>query len=136
MKLRQAIAHMQAAYIYASLSYCVRRQVGCVVVRDNRIISIGYNGTPAGEDNTCEAEDGSTKSCVIHAEDNALRKLERCGETAEGATLFVTTAPCKTCAEKIAAHNVSQVLYDDLYRNDDGIRYLQSVGIAIEQMTT
>jgi dCMP deaminase len=134
MNLRQAKAHMGAAYIYAALSYCNRRQVGCVIVKDNRIISIGYNGTPAGEDNRCEDDNDSTKSTVIHAEDNAIRKIKDT-ETGEGCILFVTTAPCPSCAEIIVNFGIKHVIYDDVYRLTDGIEYLKKHGVVVEQIT-
>ena len=126
---------MRAAEVYANLSYCQRRRVGCVVVRNDRIISIGYNGTPPGEDNTCEDEAGLTKPSVIHAEHNALLKLEREGETGLDATLFVTTAPCKTCAEKIVKHQIRQVFFNDSYHNEEGIEFLRQHGVDVQQLS-
>lgn len=136
MKERQAKAHIRAANVYADLSYCKRLKVGCVIVKDNRIISIGYNGTPAGADNVCEDEHGATKQEVIHAEDNALSKLDRsAGETAEGSTVFVTHAPCKPCAEKIVAAKVPLVIYEKSYRDTNGIQYLVQHGVVVQQLT-
>lgn len=134
MKLRQAKAHMEAAYVYAGLSYCNRRQVGCVIVKDDRIISIGYNGTPPGHDNCCEDDQGATKPEVIHAEHNAIKKLEQSPETGDGATLFVTTAPCLPCAEMIRKSGIRHVCYDEMYRTDEGIRYLRERGIVVEHL--
>lgn len=135
MKQRQIKAHMEAARVYAGLSYCERRKVGCVIVKDDRIVSIGYNGTPAGECNTCEGTDGQTLTHVIHAEDNALRKLVNEPETCKDSTMFVTTAPCFPCAEKIIAASIKHVYYDDIYRNDLGIQHLRNNGVTVEQLT-
>ena len=111
MKDKHARAHMKAAFVYAELSYCKRKQVGCLIVKDNNIISHGYNGTPSGEENCCEDEQGHSKPNVIHAEDNALRKLVRSHESSIDATVFVTAAPCKRCAEKLTDARVSKVYY-------------------------
>jgi dCMP deaminase len=135
MKQRQAKAHMRAAQVYADLSYCNRRKVGCVIVKNDRIISIGYNGTPPNADNTCEDEQGITKPDVIHAEHNAIKKLDLTTETGEGAVLFVTTAPCKACAERIHKFGIREVFYYDLYHNETGIEYLRSHGIAVQQLS-
>lgn len=134
MKPRQANAHMKAAYVYAALSYHLRRQVGCVIVKNDKIISIGYNGTPAGEDNNCEDENGRTKHSVIHAEDNALRKLDP-AEDLTDATMFITTAPCDLCCEKILAADLPHVVYDDIYRCTEYVKYLRDNGVLVEQLT-
>lgn len=143
MKTRQLQAHMQAAYVYAGLSYCVRRKVGCVIVKDDRIISIGYNGTKPGEDNTCEheivLESGErqlvTNPNVIHAEYNALKKLEGTAEVITDATmLFVTTVPCVACANKIVADGIRAVYYHDTYRKDDGLVYLLDHGVSVQMI--
>lgn len=143
MKNRQITAHMKAAKVYADLSYCNRRKVGCVIVKADRIISIGYNGTPPGEDNTCEDSNGITKPNVIHAEDNALRKLSREADasngnisecdTPSGATLFVTTAPCESCARLIIKAGIKKVFYS-VAKTVNGISLLISNGIAVEQL--
>jgi dCMP deaminase len=135
MKQKHAIAHMRAAYVYADLSYCKRRQVGCVIVKHNSIIAIGYNGTDPGEDNICEDENGDTKSCVRHAEDNALRKLTRSPNDANNSIMFVTTAPCRLCASRIVDAGVKKVFYVDVYRNEKGLEYLKHHGIEIEKLT-
>lgn len=133
MKEKFVIAHMRAAFVYAELSSCVRRKVGCVIVKNGTPIAIGYNGTPAGEDNCCEI-DNVTKPNVIHAEDNALRKLTKSSESAEGAVMFVTTVPCAPCASRIIDAGISKVYYVDVYRNADGIDYLQKRNIDVEQL--
>lgn len=133
LKSKEITAHMQAAYVYSALSYCNRRQVGCVLVKGGSIISIGYNGTPPGEENNCEDCDGLTKSTVTHAEENALRKLIKRTESSVGCHVFITTSPCLHCAEKLVDADVSCVYYDEMYKSDEGIRYLQNRGIKVIQ---
>lgn len=135
MKEKYIIAHMKVAYVYADLSSCKRRKVGCVIIKENTPIAIGYNGTPSGSDNCCETPDGKTKPTVIHAEDNALRKLTSSTESAKGSTMFITTAPCILCAPRIVDAGVKRVIYDEVYHNFDGIEYLQSRGIEVLQYT-
>lgn len=134
MKERQSKAHMRAAQVYADLSYCNRLKVGCVIVKDHRIISIGYNGTPPGADNRCEDENNVTYDSVIHAEDNAIRKLEQSPETGDGASLFVTTAPCFLCAGLILNAGVREVFYNIPYKNERGIERLQTHGVTVKQL--
>lgn len=134
MKQRQAHAHIKAAQVYADLSYCNRRKVGCVIVRDDRIISIGYNGTPPEADNACEDALGNTKPDVLHAEHNAIEKLSRDNLSGEGAVLFVTTAPCRACAERIHKFGIRQVFYSDTYRTTEGLDYLHEHGITVQQI--
>jgi dCMP deaminase len=134
MKERHSKAHMRAAQIYADLSYCNKRKVGCVVVKNDRIISIGYNGTPSGADNQCEDASGHTFDTVIHAEDNAIRKLEQSPETGDGAVLFVTTAPCIECAFLIFNFGIREVYYNDAFKNEKGIQYLQDKGVVVTQL--
>ena len=134
MKLKHAHAHMQAAYVYASLSYCIRRQVGCVIVKDDSIIAIGYNGTNPGEENICEDANGVSKPDVVHAEDNALRKLIRSPNNATDSIVFVTTCPCVGCAQRLVAANVKTVYYDTIYRNTEGLDYLEKHDITVIQL--
>ena len=124
---------MKAAQVYSELSYCRRKKVGCVVVKDHKVISIGYNGTPPGEDNCCEDNYNKTLPHVIHAEDNVLRKLK--GNEAEGASLFVTTAPCIECAKKIIKAKIKDVYYLDIYRSSDGIDHLIDNNINCSKLT-
>lgn len=130
MKEKYITAHMETAYVYAKLSYCERRKVGCIIVDGDRVVSIGYNGTPPGFENVCEI-DGVTRPEVIHAEDNALRKLEY---SATGMSLFVTTAPCIHCAKLIIKSNIAEVFYGEEYKNTSGIEYLRTSGIQIRQV--
>jgi len=135
MKTTHAQAHMKTAYNYASLSYATRRKVGCVIVKDDSIISIGWNGVPAGEDNCCEDENGKTKATVIHAEDNCLRKLTRSHESAVGASVFVTLAPCELCAPRLVEAKVSKVYYCEYKpKHQVGIDFLLRNGVEVEQM--
>jgi len=131
MKEKYSNAHMRAAYAYANLSYCKRRQVGCVIVKDNTIIAIGYNGTNPGDENICEDEDGLTKPEVIHAEDNSLRKLIRSPHTAIDSTVFITTCPCLPCARRLVDAGVTTVYYDSDYKTTEGPDYLRTHGVAV-----
>lgn len=121
---------MYVAKRFAELSQCERLKVGAIVVKDDRIISIGYNGTPTGWDNCCEC-DGKTKPEVLHAEANALTKLARSTESGEGATFFVTHSPCIDCAKLIAQSGISEVYYDKVYRCDAGLEFLQKCEIPV-----
>jgi dCMP deaminase len=134
MKDKFIISHMRAAEVYADLSYAERRRVGCVVVKDDTIIAIGYNGTPPGWDNVCEDDWDKTKPEVIHAEQNALDKITRGTISSVGAYLFVTTAPCMECSKRIFGARIAQVFYRDLYRNEDGIEFLQKAGVPCERV--
>ena len=125
---------MRAAFVYANLSYCKRRQVGCVIVKHDSIIAIGYNGTPSGEENQCEDEEGNSKPDVIHAEDNALRKLTRRNESADGAVLIATDAPCFYCATRIVDAGITKVYYARVYRLTEGLEYLEKHGVEVEQI--
>lgn len=133
---------MRTAENYAQLSYARRLQVGAIVVKDNRVISIGYNGTPSGWDNNCENEtylddfhiEMKTKPEVIHAEANAIAKLARSNESGEGADMFITHAPCMECAKMIYSSGIKRVYYKDLYRSSDGIDFLHKCGIGTEQV--
>lgn len=125
---------MRIAEETAQLSYAVRLKVGAIIVKDRRVISIGYNGTPAGWDNCCEIEvDGKlvTKPEVLHAETNALAKLARSHESGEEATLFITHAPCIECAKLIHQSGIKEVYYKHEYRSTDGIEFLRKCNIAV-----
>jgi len=133
-------AHMKVAEVYASLSSAVRLKVGCVIVKDKRIISIGYNGMPSGWDNKCEDEvtwpNGDvrftvTKPEVLHAETNAIAKLARSSESGEGAELYCTHAPCLDCAKLIYQSGVEMVYYKHPYKKDDGLSFLRMGGVGV-----
>jgi len=133
MKEKHKHAHMRSAFVYADLSYCKRKQVGCVIVKDDNPIAVGYNGTPSGEENVCEDDEGFTKPNVIHAEDNALRKLTRSHESSVGAHVFITAAPCIRCAEKLKDAKVAKVYYAEVYGgHTEGLVYLEKHNIETE----
>ena len=126
--------YLRMAKIWATNSYCKRRQVGALLVKDNMIISDGYNGTPSGFENVCEDENGVTKPYVLHAEANAITKVARSGNSAAGATLYITASPCMECSKLIIQSGISRVVYADEYRLDDGIKILKRAGIEVEKL--
>jgi dCMP deaminase len=152
MKPKYIKAHMEVAGTYARLSTARRLQVGAIVVKDDRIISIGYNGMPSGWDNNCEDEvveiqpeygvgsilvntgELKTKPEVLHAEANAIAKVARSPESSENAVIFVTHAPCIECAKLIYQSGIKQVFYRDNYRSDAGIEFLKQAGITINKV--
>lgn len=119
------------ARIWAENSYCKRRQVGCLVVKDKMIISDGYNGTPSGFENICEDDNNTTKPYVLHAEANAITKLARSGNSSDGSTLYVTASPCLECAKLIIQCGIKRVVYSEKYRIEDGIELLRRAGIEV-----
>lgn len=121
--------YLRMAEIWAENSYCVRRRVGALIVREQMIISDGFNGTPAGFENVCEDEDGKTKPYVLHAEANAITKVARSNNSSEGATLYVTASPCLECSKLIIQAGIKRVVYHELYRMSDGIDLLVRAGI-------
>ena len=132
-QLKFDLRYLEMARIWAQNSYCQRRQVGALVVKDGMIISDGYNGTPSGFENICE-EDGVTKPYVLHAEANAITKVAKSGNSSEGATLFVTASPCLECAKLIIQSGIKRVVYRDEYRLTDGIDLLRRAGIEVERV--
>jgi dCMP deaminase len=143
MKQKWVDAFMDTAERFAQLSSAVRLKVGSVIISDNRIISIGYNGMPSGWDNTCEENiyddngdilKNQTKAEVLHAEENAILKLARDGESGSGATLFATHAPCVQCAKMIYGAGITKVYYRTAYRNTDGVDFLGKCNIEVEQV--
>ncbi len=121
--------YLRMALIWAENSYCIRRQVGALIVRDQMIISDGFNGTPAGFENICEDDTGHTKPYVLHAEANAITKVARSNNSSEGATLYVTASPCLECSKLIIQAGIKRVVYHELYRMSDGLDLLQRAGI-------
>ena len=121
--------YMRMARIRAENSYCERRKVGALIVKENMIISDGFNGTPAGFENVCEDEDGLTKPYVLHAEANAITKIARSNNNSNGATMYVTTSPCIECAKLIIQSGIVRVVYSQKYRLTDGIDLLNRAGI-------
>jgi dCMP deaminase len=123
------IRYIRMARIWAENSYCVRRQVGALIVKDKMIISDGYNGTPSGFENICEDETGHTKPYVLHAEANAITKVAKSHNNCEGATLYITASPCMECSKLIIQAGIKRVVYCDDYHSVDGIELLRRVGI-------
>lgn len=126
--------YLKMATIWAENSYCNRRKVGAILVKDKMIISDGYNGTPSGFENVCEDEDGKTKPYVLHAEANAITKVAKSHNNSDGATLYVTTSPCIECAKLIIQSGITRVVYTDPYRVDDGIQLLKKANIEVLQI--
>ena len=123
-------SYLDMASVWARNSYCKRRQVGALIVKDRMIISDGYNGTPSGFENVCE-EDGVTKPYVLHAEANAITKVAKSSNSSEGATLYVTASPCLECAKLIIQSGIKRVVYSEEYRITDGIDLLRRAGIEV-----
>lgn len=124
--------YIRMARIWAENSYCTRRKVGALIVKDKMIISDGYNGTPSGFENVCETEEGVTKSYVLHAEANAITKIAKSGNSSLGATLYVTASPCIECAKLIIQSGIKRVVYSEKYRLEDGIELLNRAGVEVE----
>jgi dCMP deaminase len=123
------INYLKMASIWAKNSYCKRRQVGALIVKEKMIISDGYNGTPAGFENLCEDDNDHTKPYVLHAEANAITKVAKSGNSSEGSTLYVTASPCIECAKLIIQAGIIRVVYSDSYRCEDGLNLLERAGI-------
>ena len=121
--------YLRMAKIWAENSYCKRRQVGAIIVKDKMIISDGFNGTPSGFENVCEDAEGMTKPYVLHAEANALTKVARSNNSSDGATLYVTASPCLECSKLIIQSGITRVVFDELYRLKDGLELLKRAGI-------
>ena len=123
--------YLRMALIWAENSYCVRRKVGALVVKEKMIISDGYNGTPSGFENVCEDDNNLTKPYVLHAEANAITKLARSSNNSDGATLYVTASPCIECSKLIIQAGIKRVVYGEKYRLADGIRLLERAGVEV-----
>lgn len=128
------LRYLKMAKIWAENSYCKRRQVGALLVKNKMIISDGYNGTPTGFENECEDENNVSKPYVLHAEANAITKVAKSGNSSEDATLYITSSPCIECAKLIIQAGIKRVVYADLYRMDDGINLLKRAQIEVLQM--
>ena len=124
--------YLRMALIWAENSYCQRRKVGALVVKDKMIISDGFNGTPSGFENVCEDENNVTRPYVLHAEANAITKLARSHNNSDGATLYVTASPCIECSKLIIQSGIKRIVYGEKYRLDDGINLLKRAGIEVE----
>lgn len=127
-------AYLRIAKEWGLLSYCKRKQVGAIIVRDRMIISDGYNGTPSGFDNCCEDEEGLTRWDVLHAEANAILKVARSTQSCEGATLYITLSPCKECSKLIHQSGIKRVVYQNGYRDDSGIQFLMKAGVIVDHI--
>ncbi len=124
-------SYLEMAEVWARNSYCKRRQVGAILVKERMIISDGYNGTPAGFENICEDEEGKTKQYVLHAEANAITKVAKSGNSSQGATMYVTTAPCLECSKLIIQAGIKRVVYKKKYSVTDGTDLLERAGIEV-----
>lgn len=127
-------AYLKIANEWSLLSYCKRKKVGAIIVRDRMIISDGYNGTPSGFDNCCEDETGLTNWYVLHAEANAILKVARSTQTCDGATLYITLSPCKECSKLIHQSGIKRVVYQRGYRDTTGIDFLIRAGVIVDQI--
>ena len=127
-------AYLRMAREWGKLSYCKRKQVGAIIVKDRMIISDGYNGTPSGFENFCEDEEGYTKWYVLHAEANAILKVAASTQSCVGATLYITMSPCKECSKLIHQAGITRVVYIDAYKDDSGIQFLKRAGVEVEHI--
>ncbi len=125
-------AYLRIAKEWSRLSYCKRKQVGAIIVKDRMIISDGYNGTPSGFENCCEDEEGITKWYVLHAEANAILKVAGSTQSCEGATLYITLSPCKECSKLIHQSGIKRVVYHEGYKDDSGLQFLEKAGVEVE----
>lgn len=126
--------YLKMAAIWSMNSYCKRRKVGALLVKDKMIISDGYNGTPAGFENVCEDENNMTKPYVLHAEANAITKVAKSGNSSDGATMYVTSSPCLECAKLIIQAGIRRVVFTENYRSDEGIHLLIRAGIEVKNI--
>ena len=127
--------YLKMARIWAGNSYCKRRQVGALIVKDKMIISDGYNGTPSGMDNNCEESPEKTKEYVLHAEANAITKVAKSGNSSDGATLYVTTSPCMECSKLIIQSGIKRVVFSEKYRIHKGLDLLEEVGVIVNHIS-
>lgn len=127
-------AYLRIAAEWSKLSYCQRKQVGAIIVRDRMIISDGYNGTPSGFENCCEDEEGLTQWYVLHAEANAILKVARSTQSCDNATLYITLSPCKECSKLIHQSGIKRVVYQNEYRDTSGVDFLIKAGIEVSQI--
>ncbi|MFC4095957.1 deoxycytidylate deaminase [Euzebyella saccharophila] len=127
-------AYLRMAKEWGKLSYCKRKQVGAIIVKDRMIISDGYNGTPTGFENHCEDEGGYTKWYVLHAEANAISKVASSTQSCEGATLYITLSPCRECSKLIHQSGIKRVVYQTAYKDDSGLTFLRKAGVDLVHM--
>ena len=131
-QLKYDKAYLRIAEEWGKLSYCKRKQVGAIIVKDRMIISDGFNGTPSGFENFCEDEEGYTKWYVLHAEANAISKVASSTQSCKGATLYITLSPCKECSKLIHQASILRVVFNKAYKDDSGIQFLKKAGIDIK----
>lgn len=133
-QLKYDLAYLKIAHEWAKLSYCDRKKVGAIIVKDRMIISDGYNGTPSGFENVCESDIGTTKWYVLHAEANAILKVARSTQSTEGATLYQTLSPCKECSKLIYQSGIKRVVFTEKYKDTEGVDFLIKAGIELEHI--
>lgn len=133
-QLKYDKAYLRIAREWGKLSHCERKKVGAVIVKDRMIISDGFNGTPTGFENVCEDEEGYTKWYVLHAEANAILKVASSTQSCKGATLYITLSPCKECSKLIHQAGIKRVVYQNGYKDDSGLKFLEKAGVMIEQI--
>ena len=131
-QLKYDKAYLRIAKEWGTLSYCKRKQVGALIVKDRMIISDGYNGTPSGFENICEDEEGFTKWYVLHAEANAISKVASSTQSCEGSTLYLTLSPCKECSKLIHQAGIKRVVYNKAYRDCSGLEFLEKAGVEVK----
>jgi dCMP deaminase len=131
-KIKYDKAYLRIAKEWGQLSYCERKKVGAIIVKDKMIISDGYNGTPSGFENCCEDEDNNTHWFVLHAEANAILKVARSTQSCEGATLYITLSPCKDCSKLIHQSGIKRVVYFNEYKDTSGIDFLKNAGVEVQ----
>tara|TARA_R110002051_G_scaffold120997_4_gene194193 strand:+ start:12064 stop:12534 length:471 start_codon:yes stop_codon:yes gene_type:complete len=127
-------AYLRMAEEWGKLSYCQRKQVGAIIVKDKMIISDGYNGTPTGFENFCEDEEGYTKWYVLHAEANAILKVASSTQACKGATLYITLSPCKECSKLVHQAGIKRVVFKEAYKDDSGLKFLEKAGVQLEHL--
>ncbi len=133
-QLKYDTAYLRMAKEWGSLSYCKRRQVGAIIVKDRMIISDGYNGTPTGFENFCEDDDGYTKWYVLHAEANAILKVASSTQSCKGATLYITLSPCKECSKLVHQAGIVRVVYAEAYKDTSGLDFLEKAGVSLTHL--
>jgi dCMP deaminase len=134
-QIKYDIAYLKMAIEWGKLSYCKRRQVGALIVKNNMIISDGYNGTPSGLENFCEDENGYTKWYVLHAEANAITKIASSTQSSDGATLYISLSPCKECSKLIHQAKIKRVVYHNAYKDNSGLKFLEKAGVELTQIS-
>ena len=133
-QLKYDVAYLRMAREWSKLSYCERKQVGALIVKDKMIISDGYNGTPTGFENICEDDEGYTKWYVLHAEANAILKVASSTQSCKGATLYITMSPCQQCAKLIHQAGISRLVFNIDYKDDSGVAFLKKAGVVVEHI--